>query len=149
MSGLSEMDILEHLQTRHEYCRALLELSQRQRGHIAHRDFSDLIDVLSRKQRILGRLDSLKYQQSAVVEEWNRQRDRLTSTVRDRCESLLRETETLFVQLLKEEECCTVALQQSRDEVRRQLDELSNSQEAHRAYGVGVKPETRVLDIGL
>lgn len=149
MSGLSETQILEHLQTRREYGHALLELSQRQRGYIANREFSELIDVLSRKQRILGRLDALKQQQPAVVEEWNRRREQFSATVRTRCESLLQETESLFAQLLAEEQSCTEALQQSRDEVRRELDEISNSQEAHRAYGTGVNPETSVLDIGL
>lgn len=148
MPALSEPDVLEHLRTRREYCRALLELSRRQRGHIAERNYSELLSVIGRKQRVLGRLDDLKRRQSPIVTEWNSRRDELATELRNACNELLRDTESILSELIAEEKYCTDELTRYRDETSRQLSEATDGHRAHRAYGTE-EPATgnRFLDV--
>lgn len=144
----NDRDIVEHLRTRHEYCRALLDLSQRQRAFIVERDYSGLMAVIGRKQRVLGRLDALKRQCPTLVDDWKSERTSLPETVRRDCDELLRRTEGILAELIAEETACTEELTRRRDETARQLQETAAGQIAHTAYGT-VQPadEHRYLDI--
>lgn len=143
----SERDTTEHLRTRREYCRALLDLSRRQRAFIAERNYSELMSVIGRKQRVLGRLDALKQQHPTLVADWKSRRAGFSNEARNRCEELLRETESILADLIAEEKTCTDELTHHRDETSRQLAETSNGQRAHRAYGSEKPDEHRYLDI--
>lgn len=144
----TDTDILGHLRTRREYCRALLELSREQRGLIDRRSFTELLSVIARKQRVLGRLDALKQGRPAIVTEWKSRRDELSADLRGECEALLQETESLLADLLQEEQSCTDELARCRDDTCRQLAELASGHQAHRAYGHGAPAGThRYLDV--
>jgi flagellar biosynthesis/type III secretory pathway chaperone len=145
---MTDTDILEHLRSRREYCRALLELSREQRGLIAGRSYSELLSVIARKQRVLGRLDALKQRRPAIAGEWKSRRDELPAELRTNCETLLQETESLLAELLEEEQFCTGELARFRDETCRQLAELASGHHALRAYGNGTPAAThRFLDV--
>ena len=148
MPVISDAEIQEHLRARREFCEVLLELSRRQRALIAERDYSELIAVIARKQRVLGRLDALKENQPTIVAEWTNRRDRLPADIRSTCETHLRQTESLLVELLEEEQSSTDELARSRDETHRQLVEISSGRRAHRAYGSqSAAPSHRYLDV--
>jgi flagellar biosynthesis/type III secretory pathway chaperone len=144
---MTDTEILEHLRARREYCQALLELSREQRGLIAGRSYSELLTVIARKQRVLGRLDLHKQQRPAVVGEWKSRRAELPADLRASCETLLRETESLLAELLEEEQFCTSELARCRDETCRQLTELADGHHAHRAYGGAAATTHRYLDV--
>ena len=140
--------IAEHLRTRREYCRVLLDLSRRQQALIAERDFTELMAVIGRKQRVLGRLDALKQQHPTLVADWKAQRDQLPKPLRKLCDELLQETEGILAELIAEEKSCTDELSRQRDETARQLAETADGQTAHRAYGTGEPAhDHRYLDI--
>ncbi|MFQ5734525.1 MAG: flagellar export chaperone FlgN, partial [Planctomycetaceae bacterium] len=143
----SEHEVAEHLRTRREYCRALLDLSRRQRAFIAESNYSELMSVIGRKQRVLGRLDALKQQDPALVANWKSRRAELSAAARNRCEELLHETESILANLIAEEKTCTDELTRRRDETSRQLAETSSGRRAHRAYGTPQPDEHRYLDV--
>jgi len=148
MSPLTETEIVTHLRTRREYCRVLLELSRRQSQLIGNSDYSELLDLITRKQRVLQRLDSLKSRQSTVITCWKETRDTMPEDVRATCSALIDETESLLAELLDQENACTVELTHRRDETRRRLADISGGRQAHEAYHTE-KPtlSQHVLDI--
>lgn len=147
-TGTTDRAIFDHLRTRREFCSALLDLSQRQRRLIADGDISGLLAVIGRKQRILGRLDALRQDQPPVLADWRRRRDELPASLRERCESLLQETEEILAELLGEEQTCTEQLTRRRDETRRQLSEISSGRQVLNAYGQpAAGAPHRILDV--
>lgn len=141
-------NVLEHLAKRRDYCRGLLDLSRRQREFIADGNYTELLEVVSRKQRLLGRLDALKQEQPEVVTNWNHRRHDLPEDIRGGCETLLKDIgETLRV-LLEEEQFCTDRLTERRDDTRRQLSEITNGRSANNAYDTPGEEKThRYLDL--
>lgn len=137
MSETTQPEILQHLHTRREYCRALLNLSRRQRNFIARGNYTELLSVVARKQRVLGRLDALRQSRPNLLPQWQQVRETIPPGLRDDGDSALRETETLLAELLAEEQFCTEQLQQRREATRRQLAEVSDGRLAHQAYGTG------------
>jgi len=135
MTTTTASDILDYLQRRREFCRTLLELSGRQRHFIAEGNYAELLSVVARKQRVLGRLEALKESQPESLRHWKQQRDHLEPALRKRCESLLKDIEDILKELLTEEQFCTETLTRRRDATQQQLEEISNGRSAHRAYG--------------
>lgn len=147
-TSIVHREILEHLRQRREFCQTLLDLSRRQRRLIADGELAGLLDVIGRKQKILGRLDAAKKSQPQVLADWNNRRDELDAATRGECESLLKAIEAALAELLAEEQNCTDQLTRRRDETRRQLAEISSRRQVHGAYGQpaeNVSP--RVLDV--
>jgi hypothetical protein len=148
MAAACDTDFTEVFEQRRDYCRALLELSNEQRRFIASDDFTALLGVLGKKQRLLGRIDDLTRQRPNLWRSWKTQRDDIAPEVREQCDHLLAETEALLAELLAEEQRSTDELTERRDHTQTQLQEISRGTRVHEAYRDGLSPSThRHLDL--
>ena len=121
MSVTAVFNILDVLKDRREHCRELLKLSRVQRRLIDDDNFAGLLDVLGRKQRILGSLDALAGPGPNLKQAWHAERESMDESLREECEHVLAETEAIFVELLQEESESTEYLTRRRDSTQRQL----------------------------
>ncbi len=148
MSTTCALDFLTTFKTRRQHCRALLELSRQQLQLIAGDDFTELLDVLGQKQRLLGCLDELKHRHPQLWDRWQAQRDSLDAAVRHDCETALAESEGFLAEILENERGGTQALTARRDATQKQLQAISQGGQAHAAYRDGLAPATnRHLDV--
>ena len=137
-----DVELLKTLISRRDLCRALLQQSQRQRSLIAADDYTQILEVIARKQNLLEQWDELRRRQPDLGGVWRRRRPHLPAGVREECERLLAEIETLYTQLLKEEQDSTDFLTERRDSAQRRLQEISNGARVHQAYRDGLAPST-------
>ena len=141
-------NILQIMKTRRQHCHSLLTLSKQQRELIDTDDYSQLLTVLGKKQRILGRLDELSSRHPNFGRQWQSQRDSLDSKTRKEGECVLSEIEAILSELLELEKESTTVLSHRRDETKRQLETLSQGTQTHEAYRDTLAPVTsRHLDI--
>ena len=148
MSTTCALDFLTTFKTRREHCHALLELSRHQLQLIVGDDFTELLDVLGQKQRLLSCLDELKQHQPQLWEQWQAQRDSIDPAVRRDCETALAETEGFLAEILENEKGGTQALTERRDATQKQLQAISRGSQAYSAYRDGLAPATnRHLDV--
>ena len=149
MTAIQDGEILEILKERREHCRELLKLSRVQRRLIDLDNYAGLLDVLGRKQRILGSLDVLSRRHPELKEAWQANRATFDAGLREECEHVLAETEALFAELLEEETGSTEHLTRRRDATRKQLEAVSQGPQVHAAYRDSLAPSThRHLDVG-
>lgn len=141
-------DFLVHFREARDEWRSLLEFSRQQHSLIDEDSYPQLLQLLSRKQRILSCLDDLKRQHPEMREAWKQQRDLLPPALRDECEELLRETEAIVEALMEQEDTAASQLTYRHDATRRQLQALTAGSEVHAAYRDGLAPVThRRLDL--
>lgn len=142
MSELSPHEFFEVFRARCRYSRTLLELSHRQKELIDRGDYSRLLQVLGRKQRVLGQLDELGKQHPDLARQWQEQRETFETDTRKQCDELLAETERVLAELLEEEKTCTQQLTERRDATQRELQSVSEGAVAHDAYQDSLAPAT-------
>ena len=148
MPKLHISKILQIMKTRRQHCHSLLRLSKQQRELIDTVDYSQLLTVLGKKQRILGRLDELTSRHPDFGSQWQTQRDSLDSKIRKEGELILSDIEKILSDLLELEQESTTVLSLRRDETKRQLETLSQGTQTHKAYRDNLAPVTsRHLDI--
>ena len=141
-------NILQIMKTRRQHCRSLLAFSKQQRELIDTHDYTQLLTVLGKKQRILFRLDELKSRHPDFGREWQTQRDSLDSNIRKKGETILSEIEAILGELLELEKESTTVISHRRDETKRQLEILTQGTQTHEAYRVNLAPVTsRHLDL--
>jgi hypothetical protein len=132
LSTLEEIrDVLQH---RRKHFRELLELSRRQHQHIDAADYTQLMSTLALKQRILGRLDEAKRRYPELTRQWTALRESGLPGVRQECEALLAETETILAELMASEKEGTERLTERREETRRQLEAVSQGVHINQVY---------------
>jgi len=142
--------LLATLTTRRELCGELIELSARQRHLIAEDDYPGLLDILARKQRLLGRLDAVEPSHTALKEQWLSLRESLDPDARRDCEQILSDLDEMFRRLLDEERSGISELTDRRNETQRQLQAISDGTRVHTAYRDSLAPAThRHLNIDL
>jgi hypothetical protein len=148
MMTLDVSDYLDIFKSRRDCCRELLELSRRQRPLIDGDDYQQLLEVLGRKQRLLGCLDEIHKQHPDLRKNWREQKHGIDSLVREDCDHILAETEALLADLLQEERDSTDQLSQRRDRTQRALQAISDGGRVHDAYRTSLAPAThRHLDL--
>lgn len=135
-------NLLNMLTTRRALCEELLDLSARQRRLIAEDDYPRLLEVLARKQRLLGRLDAAEPSHTTLKEQWLSLRDTLDPDVRRDCEQILNDLDEMFQRLLDEERSGISDLTHRRDEAQRQLQAISDGPRVHAAYRDSLAPAT-------
>ncbi|NOX54382.1 MAG: hypothetical protein GXP27_08040 [Planctomycetes bacterium] len=134
--------------TRREYCRILLEMSRRQFELVQNADYAGLLELLGRKQRLLGRLDQLNQSHPDLWEQWRQRRDYLPAEARSRCERILKESEDLLAQVLAQEKQGTDLLTAQRDATQQQLETIAQGIQTQEAYRDHLAPAThRRLDV--
>lgn len=139
-------DLLDVLQRRREYCRAMLELSRRQVGLIDDGNFTELLQLIAQKQRVLEHLGELGRSFGGIVDFWKSVRDRLTGDVRSRCQAAIDEAETLLSEAMALEKQGTAVLSQRRDETQGRLKEIGDTSCGLTGGGGGNAPRPRFLD---
>jgi hypothetical protein len=142
MPALTATEFLRVFRLRRERCEQLLDLSRRQGELIAAQDYTSLLTVLGRKQRLLGELDELGRQNPEFWTSWRSQRAALDHTDRDDCDHVLAETEALLANLVVEEQRSAESLTLRRDTMREQLQSISTAARAHEAYRDNLAPAT-------
>lgn len=136
------------LESRHDTCRALLELSRSQASLIEADDYSELLAVLGRKQSLIERLAETKRSHEHVWTNWKSVRAELASDSRDRCDELVERTESLLAELVQLEETSTRSLVARREETRVELRRIDDGSRTNMAYRDSLAPSThRHLDI--
>ena len=142
----SQPDLLDVLQRRREFCRAMLELSRRQSELIEDGKFSELLQLIAQKQRVLEHLAELGRSFGGIVDFWKSVRDRLAADVRSRCQAAIDEAESLLAESMALEKQGTAALSQRRDETRGRLKEIGESSGGLPRSGHGNAPRPKFLD---
>ncbi len=130
----SPTNFLAVFSTRREYCRALLAMARRQVELVEDGDYAGLLELLARKQRLLGRLDQLSQSHPDLWQQWREWRDRLAESEREACERALQESEELLAEALAEERTGADLLAARRDETQRQLEAVTQGLRASQAY---------------
>jgi len=148
MPSSSTIDFPRIFKTRRAYCRSLLDLSREQFELVENSEYARLLELLGRKQRLLGRLDELHQTEQDLWGQWKEARNGLEPSVRHQCEQLLRESENLLAEVLIQEKAGTDALSERRNGTQRQLLAISRGTKVSEAYRDNLAPATnRHLDI--
>jgi hypothetical protein len=134
MEALMSTEFLRVFRLRREYCRSLVELSQKQMKCIAEDNYTDLLDLLGRKQRLLGSLSELGNTRSDLWTHWKEHRDNLDNQTRQECESVLEETEHTLAELIETESASTEQLVDRRNDTQRKLQTIAQATQVHDAY---------------
>jgi len=142
MTSTQLIDYPKLFAVRLEYSRALLKLSLQQQELIQQDDYTSLLDVLGKKQRLLGQLDQYTRQLPQLWEKWQADRDSLSAEQRERCEAILQESEAVLAELLQNEDTSTQSMVQRRDETREQLQSLNQGGKVSEAYRDSLAPTT-------
>lgn len=144
-----DYDLLDTFRRQHQLCARLLECSRLQMTLIVDENYTDLLDVISRKQRLIEQWDELKKRHPDLVQIWRDRRPHLATTERNACEKLIEGIQSLYETLLDEERESTEELTRRRDTAKGQLQNISNGAQTHQAYRDHLAPTThRHLDIG-
>jgi len=139
-------DIVTALCTRREYSKALLHLAQEQQILIEQDRLTDLIQVIAKKQRVIGLMDDLGQAHSGLGVWWRLTRDSLPTETRSRCEAIITETERLLAQTLAQEQSGTDVLSERRNDTQRELMELGEVIQERRTRGTRA-PAPQLLDV--
>ena len=148
MTALDVSEYLDLFTARRDCCRELLELSRKQQPLIEQDDYRRLLEVLGRKQRLLGSLDDIHKKHPDLKDSWKSRKPAIDPALRDDCDHLLAETEAILAEILEEERNSTNFLTDRRDRTQRQLEKISSGGRVHDAYRTSLAPAThRHLDI--
>jgi len=135
MTVLSETDYLTAFGARRDLARKLLDLTADQEIHINNGDFTQLLSVLGRKQRVLLEMEDHKMRNAALLRHWRAKRDELDDEIRGDCEHLLAETDAILAELLTREQTSTDQLTSGRDSERKRARNTSTGSQVRAAYG--------------
>lgn len=142
MTSTQMIDYPKLFSVRLEYSKALLQLSFQQQELINLDDYSGLLDVLGKKQRLLGQLDQYKKQLPLLWEKWKSDRDQLSAEKRNACEQILSESEAVLSQLLQNEDMSTKRMVDRRDRTKQQVQSLNQGERVGEAYRDSLAPVT-------
>lgn len=148
MTSTQTLDYHKLFSVRLDYAKALLALSLQQQELIDQDDYTGLLDVLGKKQRLLGQLDQYKKQLPALWEKWKTDREQMDQAQREACEQVLSESEAVLAQLLQNEDNSTQCMIDRRDQTAQQIQSLNQGERVGEAYRDSLAPVThRYLNI--
>ncbi len=142
MITISLDDFVSVLEARRSHCQSLLDLSRRQIELIERDDFVQLLEILGSKQRLLGRLDEIGRSHPHLRRQWHSLRKTIDPEIRDECEHLMAEIESLLAETMQEERSSTDLLTQHRNRTQEQLRSVSSGSQVHAAYLGNLAPAT-------
>ena len=122
-------DFLRQFRSRRLLCQTLADFSARQRQLVEGGEDDALVDLMQRKDRVLTRLS-----EESNAEEWRGVRDFLDPDTRAECGRLLEECEAILAAVQRDDLDAAERLTARRDETKRQLESLSQSQSAAEGY---------------
>lgn len=142
MTPTQKIDYPKLFSVRLEYSKALLKLSFQQQALIDQDDYSGLLDVLGKKQRLLGQLDQYTKKLPALWKRWKGDRDLLSLEQRETCEEILSESEAVLSTLLENEDTSTKSMVDRRDRTKQQVQSLNQGEKVGEAYRDSLAPTT-------
>jgi hypothetical protein len=146
-SHIAAAEFFAAFNLRQACCRALLELSRRQSDRIAQDDYAELFEILQNKQSLIEHLGRLSRDQTPLRTAWPKQRETFSSEDRERCETVLAETEALLAALIREEQSSSSLLVSRRDATQHELQSLSAGRQARQAYQPRPQPALSRFDL--
>lgn len=148
MTGQLTQSLFESLSQKRDCCRALIELSQKQRDLITSGDLNSLLKVLATKQRVMGRMDEVQRRLDALSRDTPRWREDLDRDAQLECQDVLDDMEQLLSELIDIEKECEQKLVQLREAALEQLRQSDAGRELNRAYLTEAAPSTnRLVDL--
>lgn len=142
MTPTQKIDYPKLFSVRLEYSKALLKLSFQQQALIDQDDYSGLLDVLGKKQRLLGQLDQYTKKLPTLWKRWKGDRDLLSLEQRETCEEILSESEAVLSTLLENEDMSTKSMVDRRDRTKQQVQSLNQGEKVGEAYRDSLAPAT-------
>ena len=143
-----ETDLLSRLiAEKHGSLRQLRDMGTRQLELVHAGTIAELLDVLSAKQRVLGRLQKIERgldpfrSQDASARRWPSEEERL------QCAPRIDECEALLVEIARQEKESQSELARRRDETAAQLEGVHKSIRARGAYASQPQPGLGRLDL--
>lgn len=130
----TESEFLQAFQHRHEYSRALLELSNDQQRCIDESDTTMLLEVLTQKQRVIDEYINLRNQQPNLAADWKSIRNSVSLEIRLKCDHYLEQAEAMFLKLMESEKQCTQQLSEQKNKTEQQLRTVTAGAAAHHSY---------------
>lgn len=125
----------------------MLELSRRQADLIHDGKFTELLQLIAQKQRVLEHLAELGREFGGIVDFWKSVRDGLASEVRTKCQAAIDDAEALLAESMTLEKQGTEVLSQRREETQGRLKEIGQTANSMPSSGAGGAPRPRFLDV--
>ena len=132
---------------KHDLLSQLRDVGCRQRELIEAGDMTQLLKLLSSKQRLLNGLQSIERQLDPFRQQNPAERTWRNSAERDRCARLAADCEGLLADVVAEEKRSESQLVAHRDRVAVQLQSANQTAQARRAYAENPACELRQLDL--
>ena len=149
MNGSPPFDFLRIFAAHRECCRRLLELSRDQDRLIVEDDYTQLLVVLGKKQKVLNQMEEFGKHRTQIQSLWKSQRDELDDDTRRQCEGLLSDTEADIAELVRQEKHSCSQLEKRRVATQRDIHNLDQGERVGEAYRDSLAPVThRRLDVG-
>ena len=101
MTGSPTFNFVRIFAAHRECCSRLLELSRNQDRLINEDDYTQLLVVLGKKQKVLNQMEEYAKHRPRIQALWKMQRDELDSETRQQCEDLLTGTESDLAELVR------------------------------------------------
>lgn len=150
MSEFQTSEFIGLMQKRYAMCQSLLELSLQQDQFIETDNYTALVEILGKKQQVLGQLDSMNQKHPALKEQWLKHRDQIPQNSRVECDKMLANVEEVLSKLMQHEEQATNSLVKRRDETQKKLNDIATGTQVNEEYRDNLAPAThRHLDVGL
>ena len=119
---------------RHETLTELLKISQHQIDAIETNRMSDLMKILSEKQKTIQRLADLSQRLKPALADNPQTRDWPSESQRDRCRTRQQQCDQMHAELMQIEATCEATLQANRTDMTGRLERLSSGTDATSGY---------------
>ena len=139
--------LAELIQRRHQNLVQLREISLRQSVLIEAGDMTELINVLSVKQRSIAALQAVDRELAPYRDQDPGQRQWRSPAARAQCAQLATECERLMSEIVQREQQSEQRMTQRRDEVATRLEIVHSAARARTAYDHDPIPTTGMLDV--
>lgn len=146
MPADTSAELLTSLHTRREYSKALLHLSHEQKQLIEQDQIAELIQLIAKKQRVIGLLNDLGKAYGGMSVWWRMTRHELSDEMRADCERVIAQTESILAETLACEQSGTDVLTERRNETQRELMELGDVMQDRRDRSARA-PSSQFLDV--
>jgi hypothetical protein len=145
--SLSTDTLAELVGKKHDLLVQLRDVGLRQMELIEGADMTQLLKLLSSKQRLLGGLQGIECQLNPFRQQNPEQRVWRTHADRQRCAELAARCETLLAEVVEQEKRGETRLRAHRDRVAVELDGAHQAAQAKNAYGDQPWSISRQLDL--
>lgn len=149
MANSPTIDFLRIFAAHRACCQNLLDLSRSQDRLIRDEDYTQLLVVLGKKQKVLNRMEEFSKHRPQIESLWKADRDNLDADLRQRCEDLLLQTENDLAELVRQEQHSSQEITQRHAATRNELLNIEQGGRVNEAYRDTLAPAThRRLDVG-